>query len=68
MFGCGMLFVFNWDLFKRQLIGLSCELGFPENRKAGRPGCGAQVDLEDGGAQGVVPRCLFCGFMSILRF
>ena len=48
MFGCGMLFVFNWDLFKRQLIGLSCESGFFENREAGRPGCGAQVDLTDG--------------------
>ena len=45
MFGCGMLFIFNWDLFKRQLIGLSCELSFPENGEAGRPGCGAQVDL-----------------------
>ena len=47
-----MLFVFNWDLFKRQLIGLSCESGFSENREAGRPGCGAQVDLEDGGPRG----------------
>ena len=44
MFGCGMLFVFNWDLFKRQLIGLSCESGFSENREAGRPRCGAQVN------------------------
>ena len=52
MFGCGMLFVFNWDLFKRQLIGLSCESGFSENREAGRPGCGAQVDLEDGRPRG----------------
>ena len=43
-----MLFVFNWGLFKRKLIGLSCELSFSENREAGRPGCGAQVDLTDG--------------------
>ena len=48
MFGHGMLFVFNWDLFKHQLIELSCELSFPENGEAGRPGCGAQVDLTDG--------------------
>ena len=43
-----MLFIVNWDLFKRQLIGLSCELSFSKNGKAGRPGCGAQVDLTDG--------------------
>ena len=43
-----MLFVFKWDLFKHQLIGLSCESGFFENREAGCPGCGAQVDLTDG--------------------
>ena len=48
MFGRGMLFVFNWDLFKCQLIGQSCGSGFSENREAGRPGCGAQVDLTDG--------------------
>ena len=47
-----MLFVFNWNLFKYQLIGLSCELSFPENGEAGRPGCGAQVDLEDGRPRG----------------
>lgn len=47
MFGCGMLFVFNWDLFKHQLIGLSCGLDFSENREVGPPGCGAQVDLTD---------------------
>ena len=33
-----MLFVFNWDLFKRQLIALSCEFGFSENGEARRPG------------------------------
>ena len=43
-----MLFVFDWDLFKRQLIGLSCELGFSKNGEARRPGCGAHVDLTDG--------------------
>ena len=48
MFGRGMLFVFNWNLFKYQLIGLSCELSFPENGEARCPGCGAQVDLTDG--------------------
>ena len=43
-----MLFVVNCDFFKRQLIGLSCELSFSKNGKAGCPGCGAQVDLTDG--------------------
>ena len=43
-----MLFIFNWDLFKRQLIGLSYEFGFPKNEEAGRLGCGTQVDLTDG--------------------
>ena len=38
-----MLFVFDWDLFKRQLIELSCELSFSENGEVGRPECGAQV-------------------------
>ena len=43
-----MLFVFDWDLCKHQLIGLSCELSFSENEEAGRPECGAQVNLTDG--------------------
>ena len=47
-----MLFVFNWDLFKRQLIELNCELSLPENGEAGHPGCGAQVDLADGHQRG----------------
>ena len=61
MFGCGMLFVFNWDLFKRQLIGLSCESGFSENREAGRPGCGAQVDFDRWAPRVWRPGELFCG-------
>ena len=42
-----MLFVLNWGLFERQLVRLGRELDFSEKREAGRPRCGAQVDLAD---------------------
>ena len=58
----------SWSSFERQSLRLSRELGFSESREAGCPGCGAQVDLEDGRLRGGAQMNCFVLRVSLLSF